>query len=72
MKNTKICPKCNSNDVLPIKGDYRPYRTNLTLLSQITVTKYLCCNCGFTEDWIDNLRIVDEIKKINIKHSNEV
>lgn len=55
MKNTKTCPKCQSTnivrfDALPISqgGEYiltGPFST-------VDVHKYICCACGYVEEWI--------------------
>lgn len=59
MKNTKICPKCNSSDIVRIDGYAGAYgtgnnvMTGLSVFSAVNVNRYICCNCGFTEEWID-------------------
>jgi hypothetical protein len=59
MKNTKLCPKCNGSDILKIPGKSGPYgsgnniQTGWTIFSAILVHRYLCCSCGFSEEWID-------------------
>ncbi|MBU5484386.1 hypothetical protein KQI86_08605 [Clostridium sp. MSJ-11] len=60
MKNTSICPKCNSNSILRIPGKAGSYgsgniiMTGFTVLSAIKITRYLCCDCGYSEEWIDD------------------
>lgn len=59
MKSTKICPKCNSTDIVRIDGYSGPYGTgnNIiikgTIFSAVNVNRYICCECGYTEEWID-------------------
>ena len=59
MKNTKICPKCGSYDIVRIDGYAGPYgvgnniMTGNTIFSAVNVNRYICCTCGFTEEWID-------------------
>lgn len=68
MKNTKICPKCQNNDIVRIDGNAGAYGSgnNImlggTIFSAVKVNRYICCNCGFTEEWIDTWDI-DEIKR---------
>ena len=68
MKNTHICPKCNSSDIIRIEGSNRGYgagnniMTGITIFSAVKVHRYLCCNCGFSEEWIDKEDIA-KIKK---------
>ncbi|MBQ6896551.1 MAG: hypothetical protein IJN69_05015 [Oscillospiraceae bacterium] len=65
MKNTKTCPKCGSNDIIRFDGSSGDYGNNiltgLTALSCIPVNRYICCSCGFTEEWIDK-EAIDELK----------
>lgn len=59
MKNTHICPKCNNNEIIRIDGEARAYGAGnnimigATIFSAVNVNRYVCCNCGFTEEWID-------------------
>ncbi len=65
MKNTHICPKCNSNDILRVEGIHEGYgagniiRISL-LMKWVGVNRYICCNCGFVEEWIDK----EDIEKL--------
>lgn len=60
MKNTKVCTKCNSSDVLRILAKVGPYGTGNNIavgypsFSAVKVTRYLCCECGYSEEWIEN------------------
>lgn len=66
MKNTKICPKCQSTNIVRIDGYSGAYgsgnnvMTGNTIFSAVNVNRYICCNCGFTEEWIDK----EDIQKI--------
>ena len=66
MKITKTCPKCHSDDIVRIDGYTGPYgsgnniMTGITVFSGVDVNRYICCSCGYTEEWIDN----EDIKKI--------
>lgn len=68
MKNTKICPKCHSNDIVRIDGSVGSYGSGnnialgMTVFSYIKVNRYICCSCGFTEEWIDK----EDIQEIKI------
>ena len=59
MKNTKQCPKCKSGDIVRIDGYTAAYGAgnNIlvgnTIFSGVNVNRYICCSCGFTEEWID-------------------
>lgn len=59
MKETKMCPKCQSTSIVRIDGYTGAYgsgnnvMTGLTVFSAVNVNRYICCACGFTEEWID-------------------
>ncbi len=67
MKHTKICPKCNSADIVRIDGYTGAYgtgnniMTGKTIFSTVNVNRYVCCNCGFSEEWIDR-EDIDKVK----------
>ena len=66
MKNTKICPKCQSADIVRIDGYSGPYgsgnnvMTGMSVFSAVNVNRYICCRCGFTEEGSDK----EDIEKI--------
>lgn len=66
MKNTRICPKCGDSNIVRIDGYTGAYGsgnnilTGVTLFSSVNVNRYICCSCGFTEEWIDQ----EDIEKI--------
>ncbi len=75
MKRTRLCPKCNSADLLRIEGNVGAYgvgnniMTGATVFSAVKVHRYVCCSCGFTEEWIDTA----DIEKLrNSKKSTKV
>ena len=59
MKNSRTCPKCNSNNIVSIDGYAGAYgsgnniMTGHTIFSAVNVNRYICCSCGYTEEWID-------------------
>ncbi|MBR3311273.1 MAG: hypothetical protein IKG15_05520 [Solobacterium sp.] len=59
MKFTGICPKCGNSDIIRIEGQSRAYGAGnnipvgLTIFSAVKVHRYLCTECGFSEEWID-------------------
>ena len=68
MKNTRICPKCSSADIVRIDGYAGPYgsgnhiMTGNTVFSAVNVNRYVCCECGYTEEWIDR-EDIEKVKK---------
>jgi ribosomal protein S27AE len=69
MKNSNTCPKCQSRDIMRIPGsnseNYIPF--GLTVFTAIPVTRYLCGQCGFIEEWIDSQ---DDIEQLRRKYGN--
>lgn len=68
MKNTKTCLKCNSRDILLIPGKHTGYGSGniimvgSTSIGSVKVTRYLCCNCGYSEEWIDNKMDIEKLR----------
>ena len=71
MKNTHICPKCNSTNIVRIEGKAGVYgtgnniRVGLSNFSAVLVHRYLCCSCGYSEEWIDK----EDLPKLKQKYS---
>ncbi len=74
MKNTKMCSKCKSSNIVRFDGYSGPYGTGNNIItgksifSAVNVNRYICCNCGYTEEWIDkeDLEKVKNSKKVKI------
>ncbi len=73
MKHTNQCPKCQSFDILLISGHAGAYgtgnniMTGSTIFSAVPVNRYLCANCGYSEEWINTEDIPKLIKKYQKK-----
>lgn len=68
MKNTKKCTKCNSENIVRIPGSNaigvgNSIMVGRTVGSAVNVTRYLCCECGFLEEWIDSREDIESIIK---------
>lgn len=59
MKNKRKCPKCGSADIIRFDGYAGAYGSGnniiagATIFSAVNVNRYVCCSCGFTEEWVD-------------------
>ena len=60
MRDSKKCPKCQSENIMKFDGNRSTpsaYEAgnNLSLgfLSFVMIDRFVCCDCGFTEEWID-------------------
>lgn len=66
MKNTKKCPKCSGINIVRIDGYTGAYGSGnnvmvgTSIFSAVKVNRYICCSCGFTEEWIDT----EELEKV--------
>ena len=69
MKNTKRCPVCGSTDVIRVPDDAHRYLSNgifLTralMVKRIPVARYVCHDCGYLENRVENQHERDEIKR---------
>lgn len=70
MKNTHICPKCKGIDIIKIPGKADAYgvgnniMVGMTIFSAVLVNRYVCCSCGYSEEWIDR----EDLSKLKEKY----
>lgn len=67
MKNLKTCPKCESTVFVKVEN-FRGQQLNSIKTGVLTVaevSRYVCCDCGYVEEWIENK---DDLKKIKGKY----
>ena len=73
MNKNRICPKCGSTEIYVVDGYTGPYGSGnnvmigATVFSAVKVNRYICCRCGFTEEWI-NREDLEKIKKSKKAH----
>ena len=73
MKNRKICPKCNSTDIIKVPGKAGAYgvgnniQTGWSNFSAVLVHRYVCCACGYSEEWIDK----EDIPRLKEKYEKD-
>ena len=60
MMHAHRCPKCGSEDILRVPDDPRRhasgnniYTSTFTLAQKIPVIRYVCCGCGYVEEWVE-------------------
>jgi predicted RNA-binding Zn-ribbon protein involved in translation (DUF1610 family) len=74
MRNTGACPKCGSRDIVRVPGQVGPHGAGnniivgWTIFNSVKVSRYLCCGCGFSEEWIDD---PDDREKIKNKFAKD-
>ena len=77
MKNKNICPKCGSADIVVVPGRAGAYGTGnniqvgLTNFSAVLVNRYVCCSCGYSEEWIEKEDIPTLKKKYKKEQEHE-
>ena len=66
MREKRICTKCGSSDILRVRGTVGAYgagnniiMVGATIFSAIPVHRYVCCCCGFVEEWVDEKDLAD-------------
>lgn len=70
MKWSRFCPKCGGDDILVIKGSSGAYGAGnnipvgMIVFSAVLVNRYLCCKCGYSEEWINE----EDIPKLKKKY----
>ena len=53
MKFKKICPKCNSTDIVVVPEKTVVYRyIPVGIISNAYVEQYICCECGYLEEYV--------------------
>ena len=70
MKNSGRCTKCGSIDIVRVPDNPRRYTsgnniytTSITLIGKIPVIRYVCCRCGYVENWVEKAGELDTIKR---------
>lgn len=64
-----ICPKCHSEDILvfePSSDEKKKEGVDmekLGLIEKVYTTRYVCCNCGYTERYFDGKELDKLMKK---------
>ena len=63
MKYKKQCPKCGSREIFVMDqdrsggGQHQGTTDSTTYYSNVSVQQYICCKCGYSEDWVDRFSI---------------
>lgn len=68
MRNTGRCPKCGEEELLFVPGNVEGYgvgnniRAGATIFSAVLVHRYVCCRCGYSEEWV-NVADIPKLQK---------
>lgn len=70
MKNTKCCSKCSSQNIVRVPDNQNRYASGnniytgaFTLIKKIPCIRYVCCDCGYVENWVETQSERNEIKR---------
>jgi hypothetical protein len=80
LKNTGQCPKCDSQYILRApgwtgaygSGNYVLAGTRLILPVKAKVARYVCTQCGYCEEWVDDDKELEKVKQHYQKSSSSV
>ena len=50
MKKTNVCPKCGGTDIVKVP---------LGILDAAPVDRFVCCTCGYSEEWLRKSNLDD-------------
>jgi ribosomal protein S27AE len=68
MRNSKLCPKCRSADIIRIPinrtSPYAFVRTRLTIFGAVKLSRYVCGSCGYSEEWVDRPDDIAKLKRL--------
>jgi predicted nucleic-acid-binding Zn-ribbon protein len=69
MKNSKRCPKCQSDDILRVPGKRQAGGagnlisvSSWNLFNTVAPTLHVCASCGYTENWVMSARDIARVK----------
>ena len=69
MKTTGAYPKCGSRELIRIPGMIGGYGAGnnipvgRTIFSSVKVTRFLCSQCGYSEEWIESPSDLEKLRK---------
>lgn len=70
MMQTAKCPKCGSGDIVRVPDNparhasgNNIYTSTFTLMGKVPVIRYVCCQCGYVENWVEDPRQREEIRR---------
>nr|WP_326184895.1 hypothetical protein [uncultured Oscillibacter sp.] len=69
MKNTCVCPKCGSRDIVRVPDDAHRYLANsicitkLATVERVPVARYVCRGCGYVENWVETQGELERVKR---------
>ena len=74
MKNSSQCIKCGSHKIIRIPSKkFGNVGVNVIPVGwfksgTVRITRYLCCHCGYSEEWIDSSKDIAKIEESYDNH----
>ncbi len=64
MKNRGACRKCRSHDIIRIDAKLEGGTViYIGLVDSVALTRFVCGNCGFTEEWLEGDEEIEKLKR---------
>lgn len=63
MNKTGECPKCHEFQVVRAPATPQDLRVPIGGLASVPIALYICCSCGYVEQWIDDERDLPRVAK---------
>lgn len=69
MRRTHRCPKCGSPKIARVPDNAHRYLgnsicvTRIAAVKRIPVARYVCCSCGYVENWVEEEQGLEEVRK---------
>jgi len=68
MRNSGICTKCRSTDLVRVEGYNGAQGADNGILigsvfGMVYISRYICLRCGFVEEWVDAGSALEKIRK---------
>lgn len=70
VKHTRCCPKCHSENIVRVPDDAHRYLANsiaitkVVTVERVAVARYVCCDCGYVEDWVETCRELQRLREV--------
>lgn len=62
LMKTGKCPKCKSNHIRTVKGGTHRSYALVAHFSRVRFTDYICVDCGYCENYVDDPKDREKIK----------
>ena len=69
MKNSGQCVKCGSKAIVVLDNTMGQQLTpvRISAFSVATTARYICCDCGYMEEWVINPKDLMKLRKKKYK-----